>query len=79
MRKNPPAADYALLADYGIGRSSDGKTVVGGVEFILCDRGGDWVLLELKNDHHPDFQRINPQSADDCNRLVVEVLKNRLP
>ena len=78
LRKNPPAADYALFANYGIGRSSDGKTVVGGIQFILCDRSGDWVLLELQNDHHSDFQRIDPQSPDDCNRLVTESLKNRL-
>ena len=30
LRKNPPAADYALLADYRIGRTADGKTAVGG-------------------------------------------------
>ncbi len=75
LRKNPPAADYALLADYGIGRTTDGKTVVGGVQFVLCDRKGDWVLVDLQNSHHADFQRINPQSPDDCNRLVVEALK----
>jgi hypothetical protein len=74
LHKNPPAADYALLADCGIGHSPEGKTVVGGVQFVLCDRKGDWVLVDLKNDHHPDFQRINPQSADDCNRLVAEAL-----
>ncbi len=47
LRKNPPAADYALLADYGIGRSPDGKMLVGGVHFVLCDRKGDWVLIGL--------------------------------
>ena len=72
LRKNPPAADYALLADYGIGRTPDGKTEVGGVQFVLCDRKGGWVLVDLRNSHQPDFQRINPQSPDDCNRLVVE-------
>lgn len=75
LRKNPPAADYALLADYGIGHLPDGKMLVGGVQFIVCDRKGDWVLIALRNDHHADFQRINPQSPDDCNRLVVEALK----
>jgi hypothetical protein len=78
LRKNPPAADYALLADYGIGRSADGKTVVGGVGLILCDRKGDWVLITGRNSHQPDFQQINPHSSDDCNRLVVEVMKHDL-
>ncbi len=48
LRKNPPAADYALLADYGIGRTADGKPVVGGIQFVLCDRKGDWVLVDLR-------------------------------
>jgi len=74
LRKNPPAADFALLADYGIGRSPEGKTLVGGIDYVLCDHGGDWVLLDLSNEHHSDFQRIAPRSADDCNRLVVETL-----
>ncbi len=78
LRKNPPAADYALLADYGIGRTPDGKTEVGGVDLILCDRKGEWFLVTLRNSHHPDFQQINPQSPDDCNRLVVEVLQDSL-
>jgi len=78
LRKNPPATDYALLADYGIGRTPDGKTEVGGVQFILCDRKGDWVMVAGRNSHQPDFQQINPQSADDCNRLVVEAITNDL-
>ena len=78
LRKNPPATDYALLADYSIGRTPDGKADVGGVQVILCDRQGGWVLVGGRNSHQPDFQRINPQSPDDCNRLVVEVITNDL-
>jgi hypothetical protein len=78
LRKHPPTADYALLTEYGIGRSHDGKVVVGGVQFVLCDHNSDWVLLELRNDDHPDFRRINPQSPDDCGRLVVEAMEKAL-
>jgi hypothetical protein len=78
LRTNPPAADYALLADYGIGRTRDGKTEVGGVQFVLCDRNGGWVVVTLRNSRQPDFQQINPQSPDDCNRLVVEAITNDL-
>jgi hypothetical protein len=78
LRKNPPSADYALFVSYGIGRTSDGKPVVGGVQLILCDRKGDWVLATGRNEHQPDFQAINPQTPDDCNRLVIEVLKSEL-
>ncbi|MEN6407337.1 MAG: hypothetical protein ABFC77_12815 [Thermoguttaceae bacterium] len=78
LRKNSPATDYALLADYGIGRSPDGKTVVGGVNLILCDRDGNWVVVTGRNSHQPDFQRIDPRSPDDCHRLIVEVMKQNL-
>jgi hypothetical protein len=78
LRKNPPTADYALLASYGIGRNSEGKTEVGGIGLIVCDRKGDWVISTGRNSFQSDFRQINPQSADDCNRLVVEVLKGEL-
>ena len=78
LRKNPPAADYALMADYGIGRTMDGQTAAAGIQFVLCDRNGDWVVVDLQNSHHPVFQQINPKSPDDCNRVVAEALKERL-
>jgi len=73
VRKNPPATDYVAFADYGL---SD--TQVHYVHLIICDRAGDWVLIEMQNSHHPDFQRLAPESAADCNRLVVARLKNWL-
>jgi hypothetical protein len=78
LRKNPPAADYALLADYGIGRNRDGKSEVGGVQFVLCDRSGGWVIVALQNSHHSEFHKLNPQSPDDCNRLVAEAIGKEL-
>lgn len=78
LRKNPPTADYAMFVAYGIAQTHDGKTMVGGVQFVLCDRKGDWILVVLRNSHQPDYQRINPQSADDCNRVVVEAMASEL-
>jgi hypothetical protein len=78
LRKSPPMADYGLFVAYGIGRTPEGKPVVGGVNIVLCNRQGEWVLLAGRNSHQPDFQQSNPQSADDCNRLVVEMLKSEL-
>jgi hypothetical protein len=78
LRENPPQVDYALLADYGIGRTPDGKTRVGGVQFVLCDRQGDWVVVSLRNSHHADFRRIGPRSPVDCNRLVAEAVADEL-
>lgn len=75
IRKNPPKADYAVFADYGIGRSSSGKTKVGYVHTIVCDRAGDWVIVDFQNSHHPDFQAIGPKSREDCNRLVIRRAK----
>jgi hypothetical protein len=78
LREHPPATDYALLADYAIGKSASGEPKVGHVNLIVCDRQGDWVLVDLQNSHHADFQKINPRSVADCNRLAARRLKRRL-
>lgn len=78
LRANPADTEYALYADYGIGRGSSGQAKVGHVHFLVCDRAGDWVLVDYQNSHHRDFLRINPRSSEDCNRLVSERLKGYL-
>lgn len=75
VKQNPPEADYALLADYIM--------VPGGkraweVHFVVCDRKGDWVIVDFQNDHHADFQSVDPKSYDDCGRLVARRLKEYL-
>jgi hypothetical protein len=62
VRQNPPAAGYALYAEYAGDRA---------VHFIVCDRSGEWVIVDFQNDHHPDFQSVAPKNDDDCARLVV--------
>jgi hypothetical protein len=78
LRKSPPTTPYALLADYGLGTASDEKRSASHVHVILCERDGDWVLVDYQNSHHGDFQRIAPKTTDDCNRLVAVRLKNLL-
>lgn len=78
LQKNPPEADYALLVEYGIGRTTDGKPAIGGIEYVLCDRAGNWVWVGLMNSHHADFRRLDPQTPDDCNRLIVERFESHL-
>ncbi len=78
LEKNTPTTDYALFVVYDIGHMPGGRTAVNGVIYVLCDRQGQWVLVGLRNDHWADFQRVNPQSADDCNRLMVDVLGSEL-
>jgi len=78
VRKNPPTTQYALFADYGVFAPSPGQSKVSHVHFIVCDRAGDWVIVDFQNSHHRDFQEIDPKSSEDCNRLLVERLKGYL-
>jgi hypothetical protein len=75
VKRNPPEADYALLADYMMSRR-DGR--VRAVHFVVCDRAGEWVIVDFQNDHHGDFQSIDPKTPEDCGRLVAKRLKGYL-
>jgi len=70
IQKNPPEADYALFADYLMGRKA-----VGGVHFAICNRLGELVVVDFQNSHWPDFQSIDPRSREDCDRLVLKRLE----
>jgi len=78
VRKSPPRTQYALFAHYGIFGPSPDRSKVGHVHFIVCDRAGDWVIVDFQNSHHRDFQDIDPRSSDDCSRLLVKRLKGYL-
>lgn len=78
LEAHPPAEDYALYADYAIASPGTPKAKVMAVHVVVCDRKGRWVLVDYQNSEQPDFQEIDPKSADDCNRLVVLRLKQRL-
>jgi hypothetical protein len=71
VREHPVDGDYILFADYWF--SPRGQ--VWAVHFVVCDRTGDWVIVDLQNSHQEDFQRINPKTLDDCDSLVLERLK----
>jgi hypothetical protein len=70
VQKQPPSADYVVYADYLMG-----KDAVGGVHFAVCDRQGQWVIVDFQNDHQDDFRAIKPKSRADCDRLVVKRLE----
>jgi hypothetical protein len=78
LRSNPPATEYALLADYGLSGSSTQKRLAHHVHLILCSSSGDWVLVDYQNSHHKDFKTVAPKSHEDCARLAVIRLKQRL-
>jgi len=69
VQKHPPTTDYVVYTDYLMG-----KDMVGAVHFTLCDRQGNWVIVDYQNEHHSDFKAIKPKSRADCDRLVVKRL-----
>jgi hypothetical protein len=75
LKQNPPEAESALLADYMMSRR-DGR--VRAVHFVVCDRAGEWVIVDFQNDHGEDFQSIDPKTPEDCGRLVAKRLKGYL-
>jgi hypothetical protein len=75
VRKNPPQTDYALVADYVF---TPNHWEQGFVHFVVCDQKGEWVLVDMQNSHHADYQNIKPTSKEDCDRLLVTRLQQRL-
>jgi len=74
VKQNPPEADYALLADYLFPRPDRAWAV----HFVICDRAGAWVIVDFQNEHHGDFQSVDPKTPDDCGRLVGKRLEGYL-
>jgi len=71
VRANPPDTDYVLLADYLIAPNGG---PVRGTFFVVCDKAGEWVIVDFQNNQWPDFQAIAPQSVEDCDRLTLRRL-----
>ena len=75
VRENTPEADYALYSEYTI-RPSDQK--VWSVHFVVCDRAGQWVIVDFQNEYQADFKAVDPQTRADCGRLVARRLTSYL-
>ncbi len=75
VRAHPPAADYALYADYAFNPQ---KPEQGFVHFVVCDRKGEWVIVDMQNSHHPDYQSIGIISRARCDQLLVKRLEGYL-
>ena len=75
VQKNPPPADYVLCADYRFNAQNWER---GYVHFAVCDRQGDWVIVDLQNTHHPDYQSIKPTSTERCEELLLKRLQGYL-
>jgi len=72
--EHPVAGDYALFADYWMAPSGE----VWAVHVVVLDRRGEWTLVDLQNNHHPDFQRIAHTTIEECDELVVARMGARL-
>ena len=75
VKKNPPDTDYVLYADYLFTPEYWDR---GMVHFVICDRQGEWVILDLQNSDHPDYQSIKPTSKEGCSKLLVKRLASWL-
>jgi hypothetical protein len=75
VRTNPPAADYALYADYAFNPQNADQ---GFVHFVVCDRKGEWVIVDMQNSHHPDYQSVGIISRERCDQLLVKRLMQSL-
>ncbi len=75
VKQNPPEADYVLLADYMMHPRGERAWAV---HLVVCDRYGEWVIVDFQNDHHEDFQSVDPKTLDDCGRLVARRLMGYL-
>ncbi|MGA2556202.1 MAG: hypothetical protein ABSG04_08000 [Verrucomicrobiota bacterium] len=72
VRAHPPAADYALYADYAFNPQ---RAEQGFVHFVVCDRKGDWAVVEMQNSHNRDYQSIGIISRDRCDQLLMRRLE----
>jgi hypothetical protein len=74
-KQNPVDADYVLYADY-VFNPKDWEW--GMVHFVVCDHKGEWVIVDMQNSHHPDYQSIKPTSREGCDKLLVKRLRGYL-
>lgn len=74
VRANPPDADYALLADYWVVEGMPARAV----HFVVCDRTGEWVVVDFQNDQHSDYKAIAPKTVAGCEALTVARLRRQL-
>jgi eukaryotic-like serine/threonine-protein kinase len=74
-RANPPDADYLLYADYVFNPQ---QWQSGHVHFVVCDRQGEWVIVDMQNSDQEDYQSIKPTSKEACSRLLVKRMEGYL-
>jgi hypothetical protein len=74
-KKNPADADYVLYADLVF---TPGNWEQGFVHFVVCDRKGEWVIVDFQNSHHDDYQSVKPTSREGCEQILLKRLEGYL-
>ena len=74
-RQHPANADYVLFADYWPHPTNGAMHAI---HFVVCDRAGEWVIVDKQNPYQEDFQRLKPKTPADSDRLVLQRLKAKL-
>lgn len=74
LKEHPIETQYALLSEYLLG--GGGKVM--GVHVYLLRADGTCAHGALLNSHHGIFRTVNPQTADDCTRIVLDTLRAEL-
>lgn len=73
VKSTPPRTDYAMTAEYLMGRRG-----VGGVHVYVVSREGDLVYGFLSNSHMRAFRRIKPKTAADATRVAIDTMNRDL-
>ncbi len=71
LRKSPAETGYALFVEYMIDPQGGPAHAV---HFVLCDRSGEWVIVDFQNNQQPVFMKVKPVTAEDCDRVVMKRL-----
>ena len=74
LAKQPIDGDYAVVVDLGL--DPDGGH--GFVHVVVCTAKGEVVLADFANDQNPLFQRIQPETTADAERVAVAMLAQLL-
>ncbi len=75
VKRSPVDADYVLYADYVFNPDNWQQ---GFVHFVVCDRKGEWVIVQLANSGHRDYQEIKPATREGCSKLLFRRLEDSL-
>ncbi len=70
LKEHSAETDYALLVDVTLPAHH--------LHLILCDGSGEWVMVDLQNSHHQDFNEINAQTVEDAATLALRRMKKRV-